>query len=147
MIRAPFTRPLTAALLVGLAAIAVFVILVPPQGQAYWPKCILNATTGLHCPGCGATRSFHLLSHGDLVGAVSQNALFVFVGLPLMAWFYFAGARFVATGKYVSPQITGKRTSAILAVIVISFMALRNVPVEPFSSLAPRELAAHAQRE
>ncbi|NJL01839.1 MAG: DUF2752 domain-containing protein [Spirulinaceae cyanobacterium SM2_1_0] len=45
--------------------------------------CPFRALTGIPCPGCGMTRSFLAMSHGDFVGAASYHALgpVLFVGL------------------------------------------------------------------
>ena len=37
--------------------------------------CPFRALTGLPCPGCGMTRAFCALGHGDLSGAFGYNAL------------------------------------------------------------------------
>lgn len=44
--------------------------------------CAVHRTTGLPCPGCGLTRAFVLVSHGDLATAVASNP-FVLVLYPL----------------------------------------------------------------
>ena len=45
--------------------------------------CPWRTLTGLDCPFCGATRAAASLAHGDVVGALDHNALFVLVILPL----------------------------------------------------------------
>ena len=49
--------------------------------------CPFRALTGLPCPGCGMTRAFCSMGHGDLSGAFGYNALapFVFAG-ALLLW-------------------------------------------------------------
>lgn len=37
--------------------------------------CLFHHLTGLDCPGCGMTRAFHALSHGDFCEAVELNLL------------------------------------------------------------------------
>ena len=43
--------------------------------------CMMRRLTGIGCPGCGMTRCFISLAHGDFVGAWSYNpaGLFLFV--------------------------------------------------------------------
>ncbi len=50
--------------------------------------CPWRTLTGLDCPFCGATRAAASLAHGDVIGALDHNALFVLVILPLavVAW-------------------------------------------------------------
>lgn len=130
--------------LVALAA--VFIALVPPEGQTFWPKCLLNFATGLHCPGCGGTRSLHLLAQGDILGALHQNALFVLIEFPLGIWLFAKGMKFVVTGKYNPPRIASRAINLALVVAVLAFLILRNIPIEPFTHLAPQPLHADAQR-
>lgn len=49
----------------------------------WFPKCILYRVTGLHCPGCGATRALHAIVHGRVVEAIRFNPLLV-LGLPVI---------------------------------------------------------------
>lgn len=49
--------------------------------------CPFRALTGLPCPGCGMTRAFCSLGHGDLTGAFGYNALAPFVfAAALLLW-------------------------------------------------------------
>jgi hypothetical protein len=49
--------------------------------------CPFRALTGLPCPGCGMTRAFCSLGHGDLSGAFGYNALAPFVfAAALLLW-------------------------------------------------------------
>ncbi|HEV7891159.1 MAG TPA: DUF2752 domain-containing protein [Pyrinomonadaceae bacterium] len=49
--------------------------------------CPFRALTGLPCPGCGMTRAFCALGHGDLSGAFGYNALAPFVfAAALLLW-------------------------------------------------------------
>ena len=44
----------------------------PTSGGAFdTPTCIVKLTTGLDCPGCGGTRAFYYLLHGDLAEALA----------------------------------------------------------------------------
>jgi hypothetical protein len=48
-------------------------VLVPFLGVPLPELCLLKRTTGLACPGCGLTRCFISLAHGDLRAAWSYN--------------------------------------------------------------------------
>jgi hypothetical protein len=69
-----------AILAVCAAVIGLAAILQPsPEvvklfGHAVPPLCLWKAITGVPCPGCGMTRSFAFLAHGDLVEAIEMNA-------------------------------------------------------------------------
>jgi Protein of unknown function (DUF2752) len=56
---------------------------VPPTPSSLYPKCQFHLLTGLHCPGCGMTRSLHHLFNGRLPEAL-QNNLLTFVALPFV---------------------------------------------------------------
>ena len=51
--------------------------------------CPIKALTGLNCPGCGITRMFVALFHGDIYQAFRYNPL-VFIELPIIAILFFA---------------------------------------------------------
>ena len=62
----------------GLAFGAVGVIIVArfdPSTFQFFPLCPLHALTGYSCPGCGLTRGFHALFHGDLLSALMFNVM------------------------------------------------------------------------
>lgn len=44
-----------------------------------WNVCIFKRCTGLPCPGCGMTRSFFAVAHGDLAAAWSHNPFGILV--------------------------------------------------------------------
>lgn len=63
------------------------------------PKsCFSKAAFGVTCPGCGLSRSFTALAHGDLAGALAWHrvgpALYLFFALqvPYRLWALRAGA-------------------------------------------------------
>jgi Protein of unknown function (DUF2752) len=76
-----------AAALVGVGAAWLTAAAVGP-GDNGPNLCPWRSLTGLDCPFCGATRSAASLAHGDVIGALDHNALFVLVILPLAlaAW-------------------------------------------------------------
>jgi len=56
---------------------------VDPARHDLYP-CMLYATTGLKCPGCGGLRATHQLLHGQLTAAWALNPLAVLL-VPLYA--------------------------------------------------------------
>lgn len=120
-----------------LLAGAVYVRAVDPARGGAYLACPFHRVTGLWCPGCGMTRAFHHLLTGDVLGALSSNAL-----LPLV----------LALGGYLClawawPPLTGRRLTALnrvpagawagLVALALVYGVLRNLPVAPFASLAP----------
>ena len=100
---------------------------------------MFHLITGLHCPGCGATRCMHALLHGDILQALAYNPLFVLV-LPCLLYGCWCTAYTLWTGKIASgpalPSWTGK---VVLSVLIIYWIA-RNIDVYPLSLLAPHQI-------
>jgi hypothetical protein len=73
------------ALLVLPLTSAVFVVsaLWSPSDLPDVVLCPLRALTGYPCPGCGMTRAFCSIGHGEFARAVGYNALspFVFIAM------------------------------------------------------------------
>lgn len=90
-----------AAALAGLGVVAVTVSMVwTTHGVEHGPElCPFRAMTGLPCPGCGLTRSWVFLGHGDVGAAVGFNAfgpvLFVVmvVATAVAGWTLISGRR------------------------------------------------------
>src|SRR5688572_29190300 len=69
--------------LVGAGALAV-VAAYPPADHSFYPQCMSYRLTGLHCPGCGLTRSVHSALNLEFAQAVAYNPLAVVI-LPFLA--------------------------------------------------------------
>ncbi|MBL9124805.1 MAG: DUF2752 domain-containing protein [Planctomycetaceae bacterium] len=102
--------------------------------SVYFPKCPLYILTGWHCTGCGVARALHALLHGQWAQAWAANPLLI-VGLPVLAsaWAYLrlraaAGRPVAALSPYWISTI---------AIVLIAFGLLRNVPYYPWTLLAP----------
>ena len=125
-------------LAVGGAAVAgaAFVALVAPKGQAFYPRCPLYSLTHIYCPMCGATRAAHALAHGDLVGALHNNIVLV-AAVPIVAALWVVWL-LRSMGKPV-PRVLprGMRWTVVLAAFLVLYAVLRNIPVAPFTALAP----------
>jgi hypothetical protein len=127
------------AAVLGGAALLV-VATVPPTAASFYPKCFSYQLLGIHCPGCGVTRSAHSLLNGDLPQAFAYNPLVVLLSPVLLfaavrsAWFWLWGTeprRSLFPGKLAWPAFA----------ILVVYWVLRNVPVYPFTLLAPHELS------
>lgn len=107
-----------------------------PVTAGFFPVCPLYSTTGFYCPGCGLTRGYHALLHGDVLSAMHFNALlpfytFVF-GYILVSAFLLA-----ARGRGLTYKIFRPWMMYGFLVIALTFAVLRNIPVYPFNLLAP----------
>lgn len=112
----------------------------PPTADSWYPGCMFHRLTGLHCPGCGATRCVHALLNGRLLQAVAYNPLLLAL-LPVLAY---AGVRWaidILRGIAPPARLLPAWTSRVVIVVVLAFWLARNLPWHPFSLLAPHELA------
>lgn len=121
-----------AALAGGAAAIAYF----DPSKPNFLPACPLFALTGLACPGCGLTRGFHALFHGDIITAIDFNALtplwaviFAYVGLSLTL--------LAIRGRGLPMWPTNPKFVAVAGIVLLLFGIVRNIPVYPLTILFP----------
>ena len=120
-------------LLVAAGALQLLYFFVEPK-NGILPKCFFHELTGLYCPGCGVQRSFHALLNGHILIAIDYNLLFILF-LPLIIFFILA---FSLGRKHPSTSFIYKPIFSFTVIIVIvSFWVLRNIPVTPFSWLAP----------
>lgn len=124
----------------GLAAGFVVVALIPPTPTSFYPKCLSYQVTGTHCPGCGTTRALHALLNGQLTQAVSYN-LFALIALPYVLFSTCRSAWYWAWGEHARSIVFPPKVMWSFVAFVILFWILRNVPVYPFTLLAPHELA------
>jgi hypothetical protein len=124
-----------------------------PSENTFYPGCFFNQTTGLHCPGCGATRCVHALLHLDIEQALAWNPLFV-VLLPFILIGFARSGYQMWTGRRLAPLASwpGRGTKALLW-LFLAYWVARNIPYEPFTWLAPHKLeglddriAHHANR-
>ena len=119
----------------GLAFAAVLHVADP--SQASFPTCPFYAVTGLYCPGCGTLRCLHALLHADVRSALDYNALTVlFVPMLVVAWLS-VGAAAIRRGQPLQVSNAPRWAGVAIGVVFGLFWILRNVPMEPFSWMAP----------
>lgn len=113
----------------------VIVLLVPPLTQ-FVPPCPFRAATGLYCPGCGTGRAIQALGSGDVLGAIRMNVLAVILLGPAL---YGVGRELLVAFGQPAPRAipVSARWAAIIAIAVIAYWVLRNVPAYPLTLLAP----------
>ena len=102
------------------------------------PPCIFFEVTGLYCAGCGAGRAFLSLLRGNFFTAFRCNPLMLILS-PLVAYYLLKVYISFVFKKDILPfpKIRGRWLGITLLVAIVAFWILRNVPVVPFSYLAP----------
>jgi hypothetical protein len=129
------------ALAVALAIPVLLAILylLPPGEVSIYPRCIFNMLTGLHCPGCGATRATHALLHGDVRQAAAYN-LFFLIALPFLIVYCCMRGFGWLTARPGKPSRQPRWLGYVLVGLIGAFWIARNLPFEPFTWLAPHRL-------
>ena len=123
----------------GVAAFsggAVAVWYFDPTEAGFFPVCPLYALTGFACPGCGLTRGFHALLHGDILTALDYNALLPFfaalIGFGFISMLYFS-----VKGKGLPLRLLHPNALWAFFILMLVFGVARNLPWYPFSVLFP----------
>jgi Protein of unknown function (DUF2752) len=112
---------------IALAALPMLMLFwVDPVSVRFCPVCPFHQLTGLWCPGCGTSRALHQLLHGNVVAAFYFNPLAVSL-LPVMGYFVVRGAENAPKPVWIWTLLG----------VVVAFGVLRNIPVYPFTLLAP----------
>jgi len=126
--------------LAGVSAVivffAVFLYFVSPGESSLCPPCPFHALTGLHCPGCGTVRGLHQIMHGNLIAAMGLNPMMV-LSLPYLGYAYFSLWSRATRGKPLPRRFIPAKWLWMLLAVIILFAILRNIPVYPFTILAP----------
>lgn len=128
-------------LTLGLSVVGLVLFWFNPAQHAFYPQCALYKITGLLCPGCGGLRAVHQLAHGHLLTAFRFNPLAVLALPPFCLWA--AGQLWrELRGQPLRPINLPSFWIKVLLIALIAFGVLRNLPMAPFTYLAPPKTAA-----
>jgi hypothetical protein len=107
-----------------------------PVNAGFFPVCPLYSLFRINCPGCGLTRGFHALFNGDILGALHYNALipiYVFVFSYMLLSMIMIAVR----GRGLPWKIFPPSVLYGFLILALVFAVVRNIPVYPFTLLAP----------
>ncbi len=128
-------RVLAATGVIGIAT-GVFVVgYFNPVTAGFFPQCPFHALTGLNCPGCGLTRGFNALFHGDIVSALHFNALLPIYAL-IFGYFVLSLVLTAVSGRGLTWKIFSPALMYSFLALIIIFAIARNLPFYPFNLLA-----------
>lgn len=129
-------RIFSAAGVIAAAVGSFFVAWFDPVNAGFFPGCPLFQMTGIACPGCGLTRGFHALFHGEILTALDYNAM-----IPLYALFfaYLVVSMFLIAvrGRGLSFGKLPQKAIWSFLFIGLAFAVLRNLPFYPLNILYP----------
>lgn len=129
-------RALAAATVVATAVGSTVVSYFDPSTYNFFPVCPLFKLTGLACPGCGLTRGFHALFHGDVLAALHFNAL-IPIWAGIFGYLFLSLVVFALRGKALPMKMPSPVILGMFIVGMLAFGVLRNLPIYPFNLLYP----------
>ena len=129
---------LIVAVAIPIATLYYYFALYHVDTESDGRQCTILYLTGLECPGCGGQRALYHLLHGEILTAIRYNVLFV-VGVPFLAFLYYVMIQMyvLRNEKYRNKVVFSTRAVYILLAVLLIFFILRNIPVAPFTYLAP----------
>ncbi len=96
------------------------------------PTCLVKLTTGFDCPGCGGTRAFWYLMHGNVAAAARYHVIATFAA-PFLVYAYIAWvANKVFRRRLPMLRVSPRAVTIFLAAWGIWSVA-RNLPWAPFT--------------
>lgn len=129
-------RVLAVAGISAIGAGALVVAYFDPTTAGFFPVCPLHQMTGLNCPGCGLTRGFHALFHGDVLTALHYNALLPVFGF-VIAYLLLSMLLTAVRGRGLAWKFFSPSIMYGFLFVVAAFFVVRNLPFYPFTLLVP----------
>lgn len=120
------------AAMAGGAVLGTLFLIDPAERTVFFP-CPFRLVTGLDCPLCGGLRMAHDVLHGNLIQAADHNGVaLLLVPVLVVAWLRWRVLRRRGTSvRSAAPRWL----SPAMAVVLVSWTVLRNIPLEPFTIL------------
>ena len=114
------SRKLAGFLLLSFVLIVSFAI--RPFRNPEFTVCLFKNIFGIPCPGCGMTRAFLFIAHGDIRSALelNVNSLAVFIAV-IVLWLQFAVN--VITGKEIRIHLERRENYFVFVVAVVAMMS------------------------
>ncbi|MDN6310420.1 MAG: DUF2752 domain-containing protein [Flavobacteriaceae bacterium] len=120
---------------ITIAALSLYLNYNPTE-VSFFPQCPFHYATGLHCPGCGTQRAIHDILNGDILSGIQHNVLIV-LAIAVLSYNLFILLRQHFHPHKTKNLLYHKATPMTLFFIIIFYWIGRNIPIEPFTFLAP----------
>ena len=122
--------------LIAISSIITFFYINNPTKILY-PPCPFYYLTGLYCPGCGTSRAIYQIVHGNFLYALNLNPLMI-LSLPFLFYLVMCNLN-IKIGEILifKRRVFTKKFYIMLIVVIVLYWILRNIPIYPFSILAP----------
>lgn len=115
------------ATITGLAAATLALYVRDPHASGSWGYCPISLL-GFYCPGCGGLRAVNDLTHGDLAGAVSSNALLI-LAMPFAVFLLARWAVDAWQGRQRGlPTLSSWPMLSVVIALITVFTLVRNLP-------------------
>lgn len=102
----------------------------------YLPACPIKEYIGIYCAGCGGTRFVYHLMNLDFSLAFGNNPYLFLLSAYLLSSFLLFNIS-VLSEKNMHYMLLNNKWLWLWAISAVLFFILRNIPVLPFSYLAP----------
>ncbi len=91
-----------AGLFLGMAAclILAFAFFTPLTLESLSYSCWVRKTAGVYCPGCGGTRAFLALLHGDVVSSFLYHPVVPYMGILYVVFMFRGVVHFGSKGRF-----------------------------------------------
>lgn len=115
------------AVLASPVIISLFLRFAPDGARRFYPRCLLNAATGLYCPGCGTLRAFAALGELDFRAAFLYNPFLFLMAAPLAAYMCVIFLLRAITGRWIPSILSSYKAAKPVAGVVIIVFVVRNI--------------------
>lgn len=89
-------------------------------------ECQFRHLTGLYCPGCGGTRAFIYLLHGDIPKSILYHPLVIYAVILILVFYVSQTLRFLTHGRVKGFHLKNIYLYIALFLIAVNFM-IKNI--------------------
>lgn len=127
------------ALSLGLLVVCAALVVLRQSGPGSLgiPDCLFHRGTGMDCPACGMTRATHELLHGRVAAAFRLNPLGIILAPVIAIWLAIRLPKWLRGSQGRSSPVRARLLFGSLAILVLAYWILRNLPWWPFSPAGP----------